>query len=98
MPYVDAGIFYALLAKRGIAWHAVRFDLGMPIPDLADFDALWVMGGIMNVWQEDRHPWLVEEKAAIREAVDREVPFLGMKLASGSSEKSDHMIRFFILK
>jgi GMP synthase-like glutamine amidotransferase len=80
MPAVDAGIFCALLREHGIAWHAVRFDLGMPIPDLGEFDALWVMGGAMDVWQEAEHPWLVGEKAAIREAVDRKMPFLGICL------------------
>ena len=35
----------------------------------------------MDVWQEDEHPWLVTEKAAIREVVtDRAMPFLGVCL------------------
>ncbi|MGH6918530.1 MAG: type 1 glutamine amidotransferase, partial [Geminicoccaceae bacterium] len=76
-----AGIFCALLREHGIAWHSVRFDLGMPIPDIEKFDALWVMGGPMDVWQEAEHPWLVAEKAAIREAVvDRAMPYLGICL------------------
>jgi GMP synthase-like glutamine amidotransferase len=76
-----AGIFCDLLRAHGIAWHAVRFDLGEPIPDLEKFDALWVMGGPMDVWQEAEYPWLVSEKAAIREAVvDRALPYLGICL------------------
>jgi GMP synthase-like glutamine amidotransferase len=39
------------------------------------------MGGPMDVWQEDEHPGLVAEKAAIREAVvDRAMPYLGICL------------------
>jgi GMP synthase-like glutamine amidotransferase len=76
-----AGIFCKLLREHGIAWHSVRFDRGDPIPDLDRFDALWVMGGPMDVWQEDEHPWLKAEKAAIREAVvDREMAYLGICL------------------
>ena len=76
-----AGIFCELLRAHGIAWHSVRFDLGAPLPDLAAFDALWVMGGPMDVWQEEEHPWLLAEKAAIREAVvDREMPYFGICL------------------
>jgi GMP synthase-like glutamine amidotransferase len=76
-----AGIFCALLREQGIAWRSVRFDLGEPIPDLEKFDALWVMGGPMDVWQEAEHPWLAAEKAAIREAViDRAMPYLGICL------------------
>jgi GMP synthase-like glutamine amidotransferase len=80
MPAVDAGIFCELFGEHGIALHPVRLDLGMPIPDLAEFDALLVMGGAMDVWQEDEYPWLVAEKAAIREAVDRAMPFVGICL------------------
>ncbi len=35
----------------------------------------------MDVWQEDRHPWLKDEKTFIRDAVaERGVPFLGLCL------------------
>jgi GMP synthase-like glutamine amidotransferase len=75
------GSFRDLLAADGIAWQAVELDAGEPIPPLDGFDALWAMGGPMDVWQEDEHPWLVAEKAAIREAVvDRGIPFLGICL------------------
>ncbi len=75
-----AGIFCTLWREQSIAWHAVRLDQGMPIPDLGDFDALWVMGGALDVWQEAEHPWLAGEKAAIREAVDRRMPLIGICL------------------
>jgi GMP synthase-like glutamine amidotransferase len=39
------------------------------------------MGGAMDVWETDAHPWLVDEKRAIREwAVNRNRPFLGICL------------------
>lgn len=35
----------------------------------------------MDVWEEERYPWLVEEKAVIREVVsERGMPFLGICL------------------
>ena len=35
----------------------------------------------MDTWQEDAHPWLVQEKALIREAVaERGMPFMGLCL------------------
>jgi GMP synthase-like glutamine amidotransferase len=75
------GLFRDFLRQDGIAWQTVRLDLGEPIPDLAGFDALWVMGGPQDVWEEDEHPWLTLEKAAIREAVlARSLPFLGICL------------------
>ncbi|MBI00712.1 MAG: GMP synthase [Acidimicrobiaceae bacterium] len=69
------------LESDGTDWVAVELDLGEEIPPLGTFDALWVMGGPMNVWDTDEHPWLVAEKAAIRQwVVDMERPFLGICL------------------
>jgi GMP synthase-like glutamine amidotransferase len=69
------------LKRDDVAWDAVELDKGEPIPPLHGYDALWVMGGPMDVWDVVEHPWLIEEKAAIRHWV-RELarPFLGFCL------------------
>ena len=70
-----------IMAARGVASTTVRLDAGEAIPDLGAFDAMLVMGGAMNVWQEDAHPWLVTEKAAIRHWVrDLARPYFGVCL------------------
>jgi GMP synthase-like glutamine amidotransferase len=75
------GIFRDFLKADGIAYDAVELDEGEAIPSLERYDALWVMGGPMDVWEEDLHPWLVAEKAAIREAVlERGMPYMGLCL------------------
>ena len=75
------GIFRDFLAEDGIEWLAVELDEGEAIPDLGGFDALWVMGGPMDVWEEDEHSWFKDEKAAIREAVrERGLPYFGFCL------------------
>ena len=75
------GIFRDFLKADGIAYDAVELDEGERIPSLDKYDALWVMGGPMDVWEEDQHPWLIAEKAAIREAVQaRNMPYLGLCL------------------
>lgn len=75
------GIFRDFLAEDGHEWVPVHLNEGESLPETADYDALWVMGGPMDVWQEDEHPWLAAEKDFIREAVaDRGVPFLGLCL------------------
>jgi GMP synthase-like glutamine amidotransferase len=75
------GIFRDFLKGDGIAYDAVELDEGERIPSLDKYDALWVMGGPMDVWEEDQHPWLKPEKAAIREAVlARNMPYLGLCL------------------
>ncbi len=75
------GVFRRFFAKDGIVTTAIELDEGDEIPDLSSFDALVVMGGPMDVWQEDQHPWLTQEKAAIRHAVmDLKMPYLGLCL------------------
>jgi len=75
------GVFRRFFLADNIATTAIQLDEGDSIPDLSNFDALMVMGGPMDVWQEDKHPWLVEEKAAIRHAVmDLKMPYLGLCL------------------
>jgi len=75
------GILRDFLAADGIAWDAVELDEGEAIPPLDGYDALWAMGGPMDVWEEAEHPWLVAEKRAIREAViERGMPYLGLCL------------------
>ena len=75
------GILRSFLAEDGIQWDAVELDAGEPIPALDGYDALWVMGGPMDVWDVVEHPWLVAEKKAIRTWVkDQKKPFLGFCL------------------
>ncbi len=75
------GIFRRFLQEDGISWDAVELDEGEQIPDLNVYDVLWVMGGPMDVWDTDQHPWLVPEKAAIRQWVgEMNKPFLGLCL------------------
>lgn len=64
----------------GIDWDTVQLDEGDPIPSLEDYDAMIVMGGPMDVWQEEAHPWLVPEKAAIRAWAEADRPYLGLCL------------------
>jgi GMP synthase-like glutamine amidotransferase len=76
------GSFREVMAARGAAMRPVELDAGEAIPPAADFDALLVMGGPMDVWEEDKHPWLRAEKAAIRAWVAAGRPFLGMCLGA----------------
>jgi GMP synthase-like glutamine amidotransferase len=75
------GSLRTFLERDGIEWDAVELDRGDPIPDLSGYDALWVMGGPMDVWDVDENPWLIPEKRAIRTWVrDLRKPFLGLCL------------------
>ena len=70
-PVEHPGIFRRFLEEDGHSWDTVELDQGGQLPSLDGYDALWVLGGPMDVWQEDEHPWLKDEKAFIREAVEQ---------------------------
>ena len=75
------GMFRNLFRQDGFAWDVVELDRGEPIPDLDPYDSMVVMGGPQDVWQESEHPWLLKEKAAIRQfVVEMQRPFLGVCL------------------
>ena len=75
------GMLRTCLSEHDVAWDAVELDQGEAIPELKDYDALWVMGGPMDVWDVDKYPWLLEEKEAIRYWVEElKRPFLGLCL------------------
>jgi GMP synthase-like glutamine amidotransferase len=75
------GRFQDFFRAAGWTTTTVRPYAGDPMPDLAGHDFLFVLGGAMDVWEEDAHPWLKEEKQAIREWVaERARPYLGICL------------------
>lgn len=75
------GIFREFLREDGHTWDAIELDQGEQLPSLDGYDALWVFGGPMDVWQEEEHPWLRDEKAFIRKAVEEKgLPFMGVCL------------------
>jgi len=75
------GSLRGFLAADNIEWHAINLDQGESIPPLENYDALWVMGGPMDVWDVEEHSWLIGEKAAIRRWVNElNRPFLGFCL------------------
>lgn len=81
MPSQNPGIFRNFSESQGVQFVEIDLHAGDRIPNINNFDALWVMGGSMNVWEEEEHPWLIEEKQAIRHAVsDLGMPFLGICL------------------
>jgi GMP synthase-like glutamine amidotransferase len=52
------------------------------LPDISDFDWLFIMGGSMNIYEEEKYPWLGEEKNFIAEAIAANKILLGICLGS----------------
>ena len=75
------GSLRQFLAEDGIEWDPICLHRGDKIPSFDNYDALWVMGGPMDVWDIEENPWLIDEKAAIRNWVaELGKPYLGLCL------------------
>lgn len=73
----------AALQDHGHRLRIVRPFADQPLPpDLDDVDGLVIMGGAMNVDQTDKHPWLDDEMAFIRQAFDADLPMVGVCLGA----------------
>ncbi|MBA4791240.1 MAG: type 1 glutamine amidotransferase [Rhizobiales bacterium] len=74
------GSFRDMMRADGFHWDTVALDMGEAIPSPAGYDALMVLGGPMDVWDDDILPWLRAEKAFIRDWVNAGHPYLGICL------------------
>ena len=82
IEYETPGYIKDLMLNDGFDLTTVELDVGEKIPDnINQFDGLFCMGGPMDTWMIEKHPWIVEEKKKIKEyVIDLEKPFLGFCL------------------
>lgn len=52
------------------------------VPQMDQFDCLIVMGGPMNIYEEEKYKWLIYEKQFIKEAIDNGKIVLGICLGA----------------
>jgi GMP synthase-like glutamine amidotransferase len=77
MACQNAGIFRRFATSHDIEFSEIDLYSGVAIPELNQFDGLWVMGGSMNAWETDEHPWMIDEIKTITEVItDDTMPFL----------------------
>lgn len=82
VPFEGLGSIEPWLRERGHEIAGTRAFAGEPLPEVADFDWLIVMGGPMNVDEEQRLPWLAEEKRLVGAALAANKRVLGICLGA----------------
>lgn len=61
----------------------IELAKGEPLPrNIEDIEAVFMMGGPMNVYEEDKYQFLKEEDKFIRLLLEREIPFFGVCLGA----------------
>ncbi|WP_448380079.1 type 1 glutamine amidotransferase [Gloeomargarita sp.] len=77
------GVFAPWCAQAGIGLDWVEWERGDTLPDAQGYQAVWVMGGPMNVTDEAEYPWLALEKQWIRQVVETyQIPYMGVCLGA----------------
>ncbi len=71
------------LKAREIAFRIIELGAGEELPvTLEGIDAVVVLGGPMNVYQEEQYPFLRAENDFIQKVLQEQVPYLGICLGS----------------
>lgn len=78
----ELGCIAPWLAARKFKVTHTKLHEGDSLPSSLDFDWLIVMGGPMNIYVHDRYPWLINEKALIRDACVKDKMVLGICLGA----------------
>lgn len=76
------GIIADVLDDAQVTWRYVDPWRGDDLPDVADVSGLIVLGGEMNADAVGDHPWLADVRRLMRDAVDADVPVLGVCLGA----------------
>jgi GMP synthase-like glutamine amidotransferase len=76
----DAGSIIEWALTRNHSLKTIVLTNGESFPDILDFDILFIMGGTMNVHEEEKFPWIAEEKIFIKKVVDAGKTVIGFCL------------------
>lgn len=82
VAFEGLGTIETWLQGAGYSITRTRFFAREPIPSMEEVDFLVVMGGPMSVNDEEKLPWLLAEKQAVREAIEAGKPVLGICLGA----------------
>ncbi|GBG57555.1 GMP synthase [Sporomusaceae bacterium FL31] len=80
VPFENPGSILIWAKENGHRITSTQFYQNEPLPRQQDFDWLVIMGGPMNIYEEEFYPWLAAEKVFIREAIETGKVVIGLCL------------------
>lgn len=82
VAFEGPGAILPYLESKGYQVHLVKLYAGDPVPSSLDVDFAVLMGGPMSALEEDKYPFMVEEKQLCRELFAADKPVLGVCLGA----------------
>ena len=76
------GLIEYCLNQEKIPYQILNLKPGIHLPKLDDFNHVVFLGGPMNVYEEDRYPFLRDEDLFVKEAIQRGKTVLGICLGA----------------
>jgi len=76
------GLIEACLSQEKIPYQILSLESGLHLPKLDNLTHIVILGGPMNVYEEDRYHFLKEEDFFIKEAIQRGKSILGICLGA----------------
>ncbi len=82
VPFEGVGAIGTWAEERGHTISRTHLSRGEPLPEPTEFDWLVVMGGPMNIYEDEKYPWLKEEKRFIKRMIEEGKVVLGICLGA----------------
>lgn len=82
VPYEGLGYIADWITDNNCSLSETRLYDNPEFPALESFDMLVIMGGPMGTYEEDKYPWLKDEKAFVSKAIDADKVIIGICLGS----------------
>jgi GMP synthase (glutamine-hydrolysing) len=76
------GLIEHCLKQERIRYQVVNLETNAPLPKIGTLSHVIILGGPMNVYEEDRYPFLKGEDLFIKEAIQRGKKILGICLGA----------------
>lgn len=80
--FEDLGVIQDWALENGFTITSTAFYNNEPLPDIKDIDLLVIMGGPMNIYEDDKYSWLIEEKQFIKQVIDEGKKVFGICLGA----------------
>jgi GMP synthase-like glutamine amidotransferase len=82
VPFEGLASIEQWVTRHGNIISATKFYNGDTLPPVDDLDWVIVMGGPMNIYEDDKYPWLNSEKHFIEAAIEKNKVVIGICLGS----------------